>query len=598
MEFKNELFLRKCPTMFLLSMKTTLENYLDCYNLQDYVYPHQKDAIEWLYHRYTQKKGALLGDIMGFGKTLDICVLLQLVLAKTVLIVCTTSCIYTQWVSNLCKHSFYYKIYVLESNKVREITMDSEENLIKSDLLPLSTLSDESGVYKVVVSNSHRICPYPAVASHYEMTQPLDIYDPELTPLNDVVWELVIVDEVHGLRNGVNTHLDNEKRNKMLKYCRLSRLRMDPCVGVKIGLSGTPIQNRISDIVSILTFLGKTFSIHSEEEVKDAIKEYMFRRTDKNLHTALRTMIRYPKLDYINISKDVIYETNAESDIYKIVSGNLNGNMISSADNPYSKVQYDDNPLIKTCRECYLSADINLFIKIHNKAYSSRGIVLPPWHGSQSKLNMIVKDIAELAVQNASLICFTQFYSEMSSIKKRMKQKGAELGMGETMGYHYFEISGDVSSEDRYVVLKETAKLIKNGKRCICFATILACSDGLNMQHFSTAIFTTSDWNPANEDQAIARIFRPGQQSRVRVYRYIHRCIIENKNANQHIDLRKIKKQNNKKDKFYQYIINTENAAHHWPIRDMPGFNGEKCVVFPPINDLTRHPSSLHPYRA
>lgn len=573
-------------------MKSVLEDYLQSYGLQDYVYPHQKDAIEWMYHRYTQRKGALLGDIMGLGKTLDICVLLQLVLAKTALIICTTSCIYSQWVCNLCKHSFYYKVYVLESNKVREITMDGENNLLKGDLQPLSALSEENGVYKILVSNMNRIRPYPPVASRpyicahiYEITQPLDIYDPELTPLNDVIWELVIVDEVHGLRNGVNTRLDKVKNKKMLKYCRLSRLRMDPCIGVKIGLSGTPIQNRVSDVVSILTFLGKSFSArHTKEEVKEAIQEYMFRRTDKNLHVALRSLMRYPQKDYIQVSKDVVYETDAERDIYKIVAGKLNGTLSADENSPYSQVQYEDNALIKTCRECYLSADINLFIKIHNHAYSSRCIVLPTWYGSQSKINMIVKDIAELAIQNVSILCFSQFYAEMATIKEWIKRKGAELGMGETMGYHYFEISGGISPENRYTVLKDTARLIERGKRCLCFATIMACSDGLNMQHFSTAIFTTADWNPANEDQAIARIFRPGQSSRVTVYRYIHRCIVNSRNMyDDHIDLLKIKKQNNKKDKFYQYIINVENAAHHWPIRDMPGFNGEKCVVFPPL---------------
>lgn len=570
-------------------MSNVLEEYLQKYNLQDYVYPHQKDAIEWMYHRCSQRKGSLLCDGMGLGKTLDICILLQLILARTALIVCTTTCIYSQWVSNLCKHSFYYRVYVLESHKVIEIKIDTLGNIIKSHPMPLSVLSQEPGVYKVVVSNTHRIVPHPGVADRpgmkahkYEVNQPLDVYDPELTPLNEVIWDTVIIDEIHCIRNGVNTRLDSgEKRDKMLRYHRLSRLRMTPGFGVRIGLTGTPIQNRISDVVSIMTFLGKQFPPRcSEEEVKEAIREYMFRRTAEDLHPALRSLIKYPEINYLEISKDVVYETQAEADIYRIVAGKLCGNDVPGAElNPYSRVQYEENPLVRTNTECYLSADINMFIKIHNDRYSESNITLPFWYGSQSKMNMIANDIAELANENSSFICFIHFYAEMAAVKEKIYERGLQLGMGSTMGYHYYEITGDISPEDRYFVLKETERLINQGQRCICFATIQTCSDGLNMQYFDTAMFTTSDWNPANEDQAIARIFRPGQKKRVKIFRYIHRYIIDNENT-KHIDLKKLGKQYTKKEKFRDYITNVPNAAYDWPIRDMPGFEGEKCVKF------------------
>lgn len=577
-------------------MTNVLEEYLQKYNLQNYVYPHQKDAIEWMYDRCSQRKGSLLADDMGLGKTLDICVLLQLILARTVLIMCTTTCIYSQWVVNLCKHSFYYRVYVLESHKVRQIMLDRDGNIIKSDLMPLSVLKHEPGVYKVVVSNTHRVVPHPAVsdrpgmkAHKYEMSRPLKEYDPELTPLNEIIWDVVIIDEIHCIRNGVNTRLDpGETRKKMLRYHRLSRLRMTPDVGIRIGLTGTPIQNRISDVVSILSFLGKEFPPRCSEEVlKSVIKEYMFRRTGNDLHPALRSLINYPEVEYLEISKDVVYETQAEADIYRIVAGKLCGeNIPGSSQNPYSNVQYEEKALVRTNRECYLSADINMFIKIHNNTYSNLGIFLPYWYGSQSKMNMIANDIAILAMENTSFICFVHFYDEMAAVKEKIYEKGLELGLGNTMGYEYFEISGEIDPEDRYVVLKDTERLIKEGKRCICFATIQTCSDGLNMQYFDTAIFTTSDWNPANEDQAIARIYRPGQKKRVKIYRYIHRYIIDSENT-KHIDIKKLDRQNIKKGKADNYISNVPNAACDWPIRDMEGFEGEKCINFSTFEEFS-----------
>lgn len=570
-------------------MSEFLENYLIENNLNDYVKPHQKDAIEWMYDRCSKKLGSLLADTMGLGKTLDICLLLQLIQARIALIVCSTSCIYSQWVINLCKYSFYYKVFVLKSNKFTHVSVGQSGNLIFGDQMGISEFLADPTPHKVVVSNSYAIAPFPSIAdrpglkaSDYEIKSPLNIYNAELTPLKEIIWDVVIVDEVHLLKNGVNTGLDKgDKRKPPLKFFRFSRLRMNPNGGVRIGLTGTPIQNRTSDVVSMLSFLGVIFRKRvTEDDVKESIREYMFRRVADDLHFALRSAIEYPEIPPEEIIKDVVYESQAEADIYRIVAGKLIGSEIPGLElNPYSKVQYEENPLIRTNRECYLSADINMFIKIHNTAYKDSGIVLPYWHGTESKMNMIINDIVELSADNRSFICFIHYFEEMNAVLCKMKQVGLAMGLGETMGYKLFEISGNTSPEDRYLVLKETKRLIENGEKCICFATIQSCSDGLNMQHFDTIIFTTSDWNPANEDQAIARAYRPGQKKRVKVLRYIHRCIIDSENT-KHIDLKKICKQDIKRSKFQEYITNIPNAAYYWPIRDMDGFEGEKCVKF------------------
>ena len=570
------------------SPREVLDKYLTDNNLQDVVYPHQKDAIEWMYDRVAKHLGALLADDMGLGKTLDICILLQIMLPRLALIISPTSCVYSQWIRNLCKYSTYYKVYVLKSNKIKQVAINNEGNIVKGQEMPLSMLYQDPYPYKVVVSNFHAIVPFPGVSTRdgmkgakYEVSLSLDLYVPELTPLNEIVWDTVIVDEVHAIRNGVNTRLDpGEKRKKMLRYHRLSRLRMTPNIGVRIGLTGTPIQNRISDVVSILTFLGAKFSPRcSEEEVKQKIREYMFRRTEDNLHVALKSLINFPDIGYMEISKDVEYESQAEADVYRIVSGLLSGRKIPGADmNPYSKVIFEENPLVRTQMKCYLSADINMFIKIHNNRFQS--VTLPFWYGTESKMNMIANDIVNFSTENTSFICFIHFYSERAAILQKMYQKGMELGIGPTMGYTIFDINGEIDPEDRDYVINETHKMIEANQRCICFITIQTGSDGLNLQHFNVVMFPTSDWNPAMEIQAIKRTHRIGQKKLVRVYRYIHRYILDSEDI-KHIDLIKLDKQRTKKEKFDNFISNCPNAAYDWPIRDMPGFEGEKCVFFP-----------------
>lgn len=594
-----------------MSEISILEDYLLKTGMTDVVYVHQKDAIEWLYSRLIKNQGALLADDMGLGKTFDICMLLQISLRNLNLIICPTSCLYSQWVRNTCMYCISYQIYVLQSGKIKRVYFlgQNYDKIIEGELFPIEYLYLDPYPYKIIISNFHQIKPENGVvgrdgkkASQIETSAPLDQYIPELTPLNNLQFDVVIVDEVHKIRNGVNTRLDHDgARKKLLMFHRLMRLRMVPTTGVRIGLTGTPIQNRISDVVSILTFLGVNFSPRiTDIEVKQYIREYMFRRTANDLHPELRKHINFPIEEYEEIVKNVVYQSQAEADVYRIVAGALTGKNIHNgseldingnvdvdrnsrdAINPYCMVQYEPNPLIRTMRECYLSADINMFIDIHNKAYEH--IYLPPWplNATQSKISMIVDDILEFSKKNLSFIVFTHFHAEKQAILTGMYYKAKELGMSSaTFDYTIFDINGDIDPKDRDSVILDTQKYIAYGLRCICFCTIQSSSDGINMQHFDTAIFSTSDWNPAMELQAIKRMHRIGQKNLVRIYRYVHQCVIEfEKDVRNHIDVHKLKLQDIKKDKFNSYITNVENAAVDWPIREMPGYPGEASVQF------------------
>lgn len=569
-----------------------LDKYLEQNGLTDKVYVHQKDAVDWLFNQLTSHEPALLADAMGLGKTLDIALLFQITLPHMALVVCPTSCIYAQWIRTLCLHATYFKIYKLESHKVKQCIIDrNTECIIESQLMPLESLYMDPHPYKIIVSNFHGIVPYPSVtpipgksAKERELSSDLNEYIHDLTPLNQLVFDTVVVDEVHKIRNGVNTRLDaGEARKKMITFHRMMRIRMTPTYGVRIGLTGTPIQNRVSDVVSILTFLGVRFSPACyPAEVKDAIKRYMFRRTEDDLHVALRSQINFPEIEYNEIVKDVIYETPAEADVYRIVAGAINGHTIPGQEqNPYSKIPYESNPLVKINREVYVSASINMFIRQLN---TNAGYdMFPYWTGTESKLNMEIADILDMANENESIIIFIHFHSERDDILRKMYQVGLETGMGPTLGYYLYDINGDIDPKDRDTVIKDTKACIESGNRCICFCTITSSSDGLNLQHFNRCMFTICNWNPAMEWQAIKRLHRIGQKKLVRVYKYIHRYLLSgNGLTRNHVDVHKEHLKSIKMDKFDQYITNIENAAHKWPFRDMPGFEGEKSVTFKP----------------
>lgn len=566
-------------------MTSYIDRYIETEDPTADPYVHQKDAIDWLCHRYYNQKGAILADTMGLGKTMDGCMTLAITKPKVAILICPKSVIY-HWIENILSKCKMFAVFITNTISVTHVYLDNNGYVIEGQSYPFDNLMYETPYPKIVVCNFEAIKPHPGVTDRgmvkgtkVETDASLDEYIPELTPFKNVLFDMVIVDEVHRIRNGVNTKLDgNERRKKLLTFHRLMRLRMSP-TGVRIGLTGTPIQNRISDMASLLKFVGAEIPIRlNDSTLKTLIKEYMFRRTGDDLHFALRSMIRYPELDYENHMVEVVYQTQPEADLYRLVAGKIAGQDIPGQyNNPYSAIVNEINPLKRHTLEIMLSADVNLFVDVHNKMYNTN---LPFWQGSNSKHAMIANQVHQLAKENTSIIIFLHYYAEKNNILYYISQiQDSELGA--YLGFKYYEINGEVDSKGRQFVVSDTKKRIDNGERCIIFANIQTAAEGLNLQHFTVGIFATTDYNPQSEEQAIARLHRIGQIRLVHIYRYIHACVFSTAASSKaHVDLRKEQRKDIKRSKFYEYVANCENAAHTWPIREMPGFPGEKCVQF------------------
>ena len=74
-------------------------------------------------------------------------------------------------------------------------------------------------------------------------------------------------------------------------------------------------------------------------------------------------------------------------------------------------------------------------------------------------------------------------------------------------------LNGKTTPKQRLVIPKLTPDVL--------IVQIQSCCEGLNLQQFSCVVFTSPHWNPAVEDQAIARAHRLGQKKPVKVYRFI-----------------------------------------------------------------------------
>lgn len=531
------------------------------------LFPHQIDAVKWLVEREKgEDNGSLLADVMGLGKTRTTVSLLKAnPLAKT-LIVCPKSLI-CQWSRELINEGF--RVYFINPNNAQRVLLDDDEKIFMSDK---KRDHDELPESFVCLSTYGKVKPFPepkhALETEGSIFDCANDYQPKkLRPFRTIKWDRIIVDEIHGLRNGVILNEEKSQlRKKTLRMYRMLRLSKHDDTKI-LGLTGTPIQNRMSDVASIYLFLGLPITARTDERKLEAINAiHMFRRNVDNLSPLSKVLISFPTEPYNEIKTIVKYETEEEKHFYMAAAGRLS-EKLKEAMGKYAKMTSEDNVLTLLTLLRLLSSHPSSYVKCHNKRYKEK---IPKWKGSVSKFNMIEKQLQGYSAAGESCIVFVHFYEEATQI--------GELDTG----YECIEyINGTVAMEDRDYVCHDSKKVIDNGGCYLIIANVISCGEGLNLQHLSNVIISTPDWNPQAEEQAISRVYRIGSTRKVNVTRYYHEAI-ENLADIHNIDEFMKRKQKKKKELAERIIDERPNAAWSYPISIIPGHDSP-CTIFPKV---------------
>lgn len=122
-------------------------------------------------------------------------------------------------------------------------------------------------------------------------------------------------------------------------------------------------------------------------------------------------------------------------------------------------------------------------------------------HTTTSKLDEVVDRIKKNANNGRSKLVFCHFRGEIDALKSRLESN-----------QRVTTFDGRVKPSKRSEILREPTDVL------LC--QIQTCCEGLNLQQFEEVYFVSPHWNPAVEDQAIARCHRIGQKKPVDVYRF------------------------------------------------------------------------------
>lgn len=414
--------------------------------------PYQMTGLKWLWTNVSKGFGVCMADDMGLGKTIQVISLIlkmkeEGTLTKPVLVICPTT---------------------LMGNWMKELQMFAPA---------LDAVVYHGAERKLDVKHDVILTTYAIMRIDVE----------ELKKQN---WGMIIVDEAQNIKNPDTAQT---LAIKMLK------------ADVKVAMTGTPVENRLTELWSIFDFINqgylgslrdfqKSYAIPIERfkensraaKLKMSISPFVLRRlkTDKHVITDLPEKMVLNDYCYLSKSQAVLYEKTLNEMMEKI-SGftgiNRRGNIFKLI-----------TALKQICNHPYQ------FLKGGEMGKELSG-----------KMDKCISTVQSILDNNEKTLIFTQ-YKEMGDILCKVINEECNT---EPLFFH-----GSLSVPQRETLID---RFQNDEDAKVMILSLKAGGTGLNLTSATNVIHYDLWWNPAVEDQATDRTYRIGQDKNVMVHRMI-----------------------------------------------------------------------------
>ncbi|XP_075033621.1 chromodomain-helicase-DNA-binding protein 6 isoform X4 [Mixophyes fleayi] len=447
---------------------------------------YQLEGMNWLLFNWYNRKNCILADEMGLGKTIQSITFLSEIFFMGIrgpfLIIAPLSTI-TNWEREFRTWTEMNTVVYHGSQISRQMIHQYEMFYRDAQGAPIT------GLFK-----------FHVVITTFEMILA------DCPELKKIRWSCVIIDEAHRLKN---------RNCKLLEGLKLMALEQ------KVLLTGTPLQNSVEELYSLLnflepnqfpsesTFLEEFGDLKTEEQVKklqSILKPMMLRRlkddVEKNLAPKQETII---EVELTNIQKKY-YRAILEKNFTFLAKGANQHNMPNLINTMMELRKCCNHPYLINGAEEKILED---FRKTHSPdAYDFQ---LQAMIQAAGKLVLIDKLLPKLIAGGHKVLIFSQMVRCLDILEDYLIQRR----------YTYERIDGRVRGNLRQAAIDRFCK--PDSDRFVFLLCTRAGGLGINLTAADTCIIFDSDWNPQNDLQAQARCHRIGQSKAVKVYRLITR---------------------------------------------------------------------------
>lgn len=440
-------------------------------NINAELRPYQMVGYRWLRTLAKSNLGGILADDMGLGKTLQSISYMASILdehqemknskeskdAVHFLVVCPTSLVYN-WLDEIENFAPKLRATVISGNPQERQEMI--ERIKEFDVL---------------------ITSYPLIRR-------------DIVHYQKISFHTVFIDEAQFIKNAAS---QNAQSVKLIQSKH------------RFALTGTPIENSLSELWSIFDFIMPNYLMsHSKfvnrfekqilkddkeamENLNRRIRPFVLRRMKKDVLSELPEKIEEKILTEMTDEQWKVYMTYLESvrnDLYSdIVTGSLEQNRM--------RILAALTRLRQIC--CHPSTFIDNYT------------------GGSGKLELLLEVVSDAIANEHRILIFSQFTSMLKIIEEELKKRHIE--------YFYLEGSTNVAERNDYV------KRFNQGEGQVFLISLKAGGTGLNLTGADTVIHYDPWWNPAVEEQATDRVYRIGQKNNVHVIKLLTRNSIEEK---------------------------------------------------------------------
>ncbi|NNB88129.1 DEAD/DEAH box helicase [Corallococcus exiguus] len=416
--------------------------------LRDY----QRDGFTWLARLASWGAGACLADDMGLGKTVQaLALLLFRAAAGPALVVAPTS-LRGNWVREAARFAPSLRVHIWQ---------DADRDALPARLGPRDVL----------------IISYGLLAR-------------DAAKLSDVTFATLVVDEAQAVKN------PDTARARALRGVKAE---------ARVALTGTPVENRLSELWSLFHLLfpgllGGRESFHSRFAVPierdrnaDAraslarlVRPFLLRRTKANVARELPPRVDTVVPVTLSDAERRVYDDVRLAALARLGEGTPGG------DQRFEMLAALTRLRLAACHPRLVDPDTGL---------------------SSSKLERVLERVDELMAEGGRALVFSQFVRHLALVRDALEARG--------ISFQYLD--GRTPAAER----QARVEAFQRGEGALFLISLKAGGTGLNLTGADHVLHLDPWWNPAVEDQASDRAHRIGQTRPVTVSRFVSEGTIE-----------------------------------------------------------------------